>query len=86
MAKSYKQSVLQLANEAGIEIDEALIRLWDGGFNDVSYPTDILSGSRLNQAKKCLGVATKKQLTSLSYWQNYLCLSESDFIQLLGGW
>lgn len=36
MAKSHKQSVLQLANKAGVEIDDALIRLWDGGFNDVS--------------------------------------------------
>lgn len=86
MSKSLRQSVLQIANEAGIEIDDALIKLWDYGLNEINYPTDTLSGASLNHARKCLGVATKKELTSVSYWQDHLTLSQSELIELLDGW
>lgn len=86
MSKSLKQSVLQLAKEANVEIDDALIRLWDYGLDQINFPTDILSGPTLNQARKCLGVATKKEITSILYWQDHLGLSNSEFIELLASW
>ena len=36
-----KATVAQLANEAGIEVDEALLLFWDSGFPDVTRPQDI---------------------------------------------
>lgn len=83
MSKSIRKSVTQLANEAGIELDETLIRLWDLGFNEIKDQNDHLSGQRLNQAKASLGIATKRQLTSFAYWQLVLSLNEEELRTLL---
>lgn len=83
MSGSNRKTIVELAREANIETDDALIKLWEYGFDQITSPVDLLSGAQLNRARKCLGIVTKKQLTSVEHWKNYLDLSESEFAELM---
>jgi hypothetical protein len=65
----------------GLEIDEALITLWDAGFDTVSGPGDFLARGEANRARRALGLATRRELASVAYWAN--ALEEADVLGLL---
>jgi death-on-curing family protein len=76
-----RKTVKQLAQEAQLDEDEALIALWDAGFNDiinlVDRPKDV------NRARRALGVATRRELKEIAYWMSIFDLLEEDFRDLL---
>lgn len=78
-----RTSVAQLASEAGIEMDEALIALWDAGFHKLTGPRDLLSRGDANRARRALGLATRRELASPEYWQSQLSLSRPELDSLL---
>ena len=82
MSKS-KMSVSQLANEAGIDVDETLVMLWDAGFSDVSGPNDVFNRGETNRARRALGMATRRELGSKEYWKTSFTLSDEEFASLL---
>lgn len=79
-----RKSVRQLAEEAGMELDEALVTLWDSGFGSIRGPSDTLGNQELNRARRALGVATRRELVSVSYWQKTLGLTKAEFGELIG--
>lgn len=81
---SKRMSVAQLAEEAGIDTDEALICLWDEGFSAVKGPHYVFPRREANRARRSLGLATRRELSSKEYWMKEFELSsESDLDVLL---
>jgi hypothetical protein len=78
-----RQTVEQLANEANIDIDEALIAFWDAGFDNIIGPMSFFRPTDVKRARRILGVATRRQLKSVAYWMNVLDLYETEFRSLL---
>lgn len=78
-----RSSIQELANEADLEIEEALIKLWDGGLGEVRGSKDMLVGSKLLKARKILLLPLKKDLRTPTHWQNYYGLSKEEFEILL---
>lgn len=76
-------TVSQLAAEAGLDLDEALITLWDAGFSDVNGPGDRLQRGEANRARRCLGLATRRELSSADYWAAVLSTDADALFQLL---
>lgn len=78
-----RKTVRQLAEEAGMELDEALVTLWDTGFGAIQGPSDTLGNQELNRARRALGVATRRELVSVSYWLKTLGLTRAEFGELM---
>lgn len=76
-------TVKQLAKEADIDVDEALIALWDGGIENVNGPASFLRSGDANMARRLVGIATRRELSSGRYWEGLLRLDEQAFDHLL---
>ena len=76
-----RTTVRELATEAGLELDEALITLWDAGFDDIVGPGDLLGRGDANRARRALGLATRRELASVEYWSKLL--AEPNLRELL---
>ena len=79
-----KHSVASIAREAGLEFDEALIELWDGGFDKINSPEDLLTRGEANRARRLFGLATRRELGSQSYWTKLLGVNKAQLDELLG--
>ncbi|MGB2864009.1 MAG: type II toxin-antitoxin system death-on-curing family toxin, partial [Sedimentisphaerales bacterium] len=80
MAKKRK-TVEELAKEAHLDTDEALIALWDAGYDNILNPKDRPRES--NRARRALGLATRRELKSVAYWMSVFDLYEPEFRSLL---
>ena len=76
-------TVSQLANEARVDIDEALIVLWDGGIEYVNGSTSPVRRGDSNRARRLVGLATRRELSSKKAWQRLLGLDADNFDHLL---
>ena len=75
MGRERRKSVRELASEGDIDLDEALVGLWDAGFDDLTSPNDKIGPRDLNRARRALGLATRRELQSREYWMEVLDLS-----------
>ena len=82
MARS-THTVSQLAKEAGIDVDEVLIVLWDNGIGYVNGPTNAIRKRDRNKARRLVGLATRRQLASVDYWKQIFGLDDEEFGHLL---
>jgi death-on-curing family protein len=80
---SKRKTVKQLANEAHIDTDEALMALWDAGYNKITGSNDTFGPRELNRARRALGIATRRELRTFTYWMKLLKLDESELRTLL---
>lgn len=78
-----RPTVAQLARGAGIDLDEALVTLWDAGFSELSGPLDAIPKGEANRARRALGVATRRELESIVHWQRRLKLTADQLDDLL---
>jgi len=78
-----RKTVRQLADEARINVDEALIAFWDAGFDKIIGPNDTFGPRQTNHARRALGMATRRELKSIAYWMSVLDLYEPEFRCLL---
>ena len=76
-------TVSDLAAEAGIDLDETLISLWDGGLDYVGGPRSVLRRGDTNRARRIVGLATRRELASRSTWQSLFELDDDEFENLL---
>ncbi|WP_299932295.1 type II toxin-antitoxin system death-on-curing family toxin [uncultured Nocardioides sp.] len=74
-----------MAVEAGLDIDEALVTLWDAGLDSVRRPSDAIRPAVLSQARSALGLASKRELNSVNYWCNRLDIDDRKLRELLAG-
>jgi len=80
---STRRTVIQLAEEANIDTDTALVTLWDAGFDKIIGPNSNFGRRELNRARRAIGLATRRELNSINYWTKLLKLDESEFCDLL---
>lgn len=78
MGKSAKLTVSELARNAEVGVDDAIIALWDVGYSSISSPADIISGSDLKVAFRALNVPTAMELRSSAYWQKRLNINDEE--------
>ena len=78
-----KRTVAELAKEAGISNDEALITLWDNEFDNIMSMNDFIYQGDLNRARRCLGLATKRELQQVNYWENLFEQTDEVFTQVI---
>jgi death-on-curing family protein len=78
-----RATVQQLATEATVDLDEALITLWDAGIDYVNGPGDLLKRGDVNRARRILGLATRRELADPQYWQRVLGIGQAEFDDLL---
>jgi len=76
-----RKTIEKLAKKAHLDIDKVLIELWDCGYKEVLDPKDRLRD--INRARRALGLATRRELKSVSYWMSILDLYEAEFRSLL---
>ena len=82
MARS-RRSVIELAKEALLDPEDALIVLWDSGFDRLETVGDSLGKRDLNRARRCLGLPTRRELKDPRYWENVLELNREGLVALL---
>lgn len=73
------QRVVDLAQEAGLDLDEALVALWDEGIEAVEDRNDMLRGNELTAARRALGVTSPAEVNSVAYWIERTGLSREEF-------
>jgi death-on-curing family protein len=72
-------TVRELAVKAGLDLDEALVTLWDAGIDSVLLPDDRIAAHELGAARRALDVPTNREEVSVSYWVNQSGLEREQF-------
>ena len=78
-------TVAQLANEADMDVEDALISLWYNGFPDIPHPQHRFTKQEIKAARKALQLPTRREYQTAQYWRTELGLkSDHEFQELLG--
>jgi death-on-curing family protein len=80
---SARKAVRELAAAAQIDVDEALVSLWDAGIEYVTAAGSLILPRDAARAQRAVGLATRKDLLSMDYWQRTLGLTAEDYAELL---
>ena len=80
--------VHQLARETGVDIDTVLLTLWDLAHIDpraldIVNRKDKIPAPLLDPLRRSLGIATRRDLTSVRHWLGLLGMSRDDFQSML---
>lgn len=78
-------AVGDLAREAHVDLDDALIRLWDVGLDYVRKPTDQVLTRHVGAARRSLGLDYYKDEMAVEYWLLRTKLTRQEFTQKLSG-
>ncbi|MHC4177151.1 MAG: Fic family protein [Planctomycetota bacterium] len=78
-----RKAVRELAHEAGLSVEEALLELWSVGLDNLAGASAYVTGRDLKVAKRALDIPTRREAISPRYWQTRLNLEEHDFHTLL---
>lgn len=78
-----RRTVRQLAQEASIDIDDALLSLWENGFDHIKTEYEKIGPRDLNRARRAIGIATRREFQSPDYWKKLLNLDNPQFQVLL---
>jgi death-on-curing family protein len=72
-------SVRELAARAEIDLDEALVALWEIGIESVIDPDDRVPSRRIGAARRALGLPASNEETRVQYWLNRSRLNAEEF-------
>jgi len=78
-----RKTVRELAQEARIDADEALLALWEAGYDEVNSPEHVFRRQQVNRARRAIGVATRRELRSFRYWIEVLKLEDESGLRNL---
>lgn len=73
-------TVRSLALAAGIDVDEALVSLWDNGIDSVLDPDDVIPQRALSIALRALEIPTGREQSAVSYWLELSGLTRAEFV------
>jgi death-on-curing family protein len=76
-------SVRELAAEARLDDDEALLTLWEAGFDHLRGPEDPIFTINQNTARRVLGLATRRDLRDRGYWRALFVIDDEQLDELL---
>ena len=73
-------TVAQLAAKADMELDDALVSLWDAGIDDVEEPEDIIPPRLLKTAESALEIENPRRQTRIDYWLSRTGMTRAEFV------
>jgi death-on-curing family protein len=73
------ETVRTLAASAGVDVDEALIYLWDAGLNSINDPKVRLSSRDLKKAREVLNLSSGHAEARISWWLERTGFSFDEF-------
>jgi death-on-curing family protein len=83
MARRGVSTLAELALEAEMDLDEALVTLWDAGLTELNGPRDPIPASKRKVAERALGLASRGQLTDPAYWRPIVEQAGQSFDEVL---
>lgn len=72
-------SVRQVASTFDLDLEEALVTLWDAGFEEIDDIDDRIPAARVSAARRALGLETEREVRTVKYWQRQLKLGPEEF-------
>lgn len=81
MAKN-RITIKKLSKETELDVEDIILRLWEGGLGYLEENYELV-GSNLRQARRILGLPTRRELTSIAYWQKRFSLNSDDFFDFM---
>lgn len=73
-------TVAQLAVRADMDLDDALVTLWDAGIDDVEEPDHVIPPRLLKAAENALEIENPKRQTRIDYWLERTNMTRADFV------
>jgi len=83
MKKKKRIKIVELVKEANMDFEEALLKLWDEGIDDIYEPGQKLYGKKLEIVRKILMIPGKNELQNINYWVNKLKINKIELIDYL---
>jgi death-on-curing family protein len=77
--------VQELAGEAGMDIDEALVTLWDAGLEYLDGSKSTVSTRHVRTARTALGLDDKREQMNVEYWTQLSGLTREELATRLDG-
>lgn len=71
-------TVASLARSAGIDVDEALVTLWEAGLEYLSRPGEFVPKRDMHTAKHALGLASPKEQFTVEYWMGITGMTRDE--------
>jgi len=68
MVRRSSLTVRDLANEAGVDLDETLVTLWEVGLEQLLNASDVIQPPDIGRARAALSIAGRSVLRSIEYW------------------
>lgn len=78
-----KKTVRQLANQAGLGFDDALVTLWEAGLEYLLSPDHAINPHELQKAEKALCIVEGKKIDTLLYWEELLGCTREELAEIL---
>jgi prophage maintenance system killer protein len=63
------RTVAEIAREADVDLDEALVSLWDAGLTDIEDVTSVITVRDLRRARHALGLEDSRDQLTIAYWE-----------------
>jgi death-on-curing family protein len=77
-------TVRDLSVEFEMDLDEALVTLWDAGFEDVLDIDSTIPARQAVRARQSLGLSPVREMRTVAYWRAELGLDAEEFEARLG--
>ncbi len=65
-----RANLRELAIELDLDLDEALVRVWDAGVDEVNDADQALPPEVVARARRALGLASPRQMQQISHWES----------------
>ncbi len=62
-----------------MDLEEALVTLWDAGFDDLETGDDVIPAKRANSARTALHIVPTRAQTRIDYWLKSLNITREEF-------
>ena len=76
-------AVAQLAARANMDLDDALVSLWDAGI-DIEEPDDLVPSRLLKTAEAALEIENPRRQTRIDYWLGRTGMTRAEFVEDVG--
>ncbi len=74
-------TVALLAERAELDLDDALVSLWNAGIDNVVDPDDLVPPKLLKSAESALGIENPRRQTRIDYWLKRTGMTREEFVE-----
>ena len=77
------RTLADICKKHDLDLDEALIAVWDAGFDDVDDPDARISPKTLHRVLQSLDIESAKEQSKVAYWEQRLGMTRDELAQEL---